>query len=137
MPHMRRLPVIAITVLAAGALACSGGAKTGSNPPPPAAPATTAKAAPPPAPAAGPKTTIDADGTYLVGKDIAPGQYKTTVPAGAASLCLWERLSGTTGDAKEILAQDVGQGGANLTVTILASDKAFKTTGCGKWQKTG
>jgi hypothetical protein len=47
--------------------------------------------APPPP---GPKTTIDADGTYAVGKDIQPGTYSSAGPVGDGA-CYWKRTNGT------------------------------------------
>ena len=41
-----------------------------------------------------PKTTIDADGTYAVGKDIQPGVYSSAGPVGDGA-CYWKRVNGT------------------------------------------
>jgi hypothetical protein len=74
-----------------------------------------------------PKAAITEDGTYLVGKDIKPGTYR----AHADDLCYWARLSGTSGDFDDIIAD--GEGPGQLTVTIKSSDKALETDGCGDW----
>src|SRR5947208_10980310 len=58
------------------------------------APAGVALADPAPAPAPGPKTAIDADGTYVVGKDIQPGTYSSAGPVGGGA-CYWKRSNGT------------------------------------------
>ncbi|MCX5409304.1 hypothetical protein OHA37_36300 [Streptomyces sp. NBC_00335] len=84
-----------------------------------------------------PAGEIPGDGTYVVGKDIRPGTYRT---AGAEEddafpNCYWARLSGTSGELKEIIANDNSEG--PTTVTISAADKAFKTTGCQTWKRTG
>ena len=81
-----------------------------------------------------------ADGTHVVGSDIAPGRYRTTGPA----TCRWERLSGFGGTVEERLA--VGGGGswddgysgspetAPLTIVDIApTDAAFSSQGCGTW----
>jgi hypothetical protein len=69
-----------------------------------------------------------ADGTYLVGADIAPGTYRTKAPADG---CYWARLKGTSGSSGDIIANSFGSGWQ--VVTIASTDKAFKTTGCGTW----
>lgn len=106
----------------------------------PAAPAGTQPAASsaPAAPAAqkGPWATF-ADGTYEIGdKDghVAPGKYKTTVPANAI-VCYWERLKDTSGDFGAIIANETGKAGQPMLVTIAKTDGAFKTTGCGTWSR--
>jgi hypothetical protein len=102
----------------------------------PAAPATTEAAPPPPAPPAGPKTTIDGDGIFLVGTDIVPGQYRTKVPADSVN-CYWQRSKDTTGSFQSIISN--GNSGPNtpVVVTIASTDKAFKAQGCGTWAKVG
>ncbi|MDT3438320.1 hypothetical protein [Pseudofrankia sp. BMG5.37] len=83
----------------------------------------------PPAPA----TTIT-PGTWLVGTSIQPGTYETTT-AGTDVLdsCYWARLSGTSGDSGEILANGNVQG--HGVVTIKPTDAAFQTR-C-TWTKLG
>jgi hypothetical protein len=68
-------------------------------------------------------------GVYLIGTDIQPGQYRNS----GGSSCYWERLSGTTGDFSELLANDLPSGPS--VVTILPSDVAFSSEGCGTWSK--
>jgi hypothetical protein len=79
--------------------------------------------------------TISDNGILIVGKDIKPGTYSTTVPAD--SLCYWSRLSATDGSIDSIIANDLAQPGSKVTVTIKPTDKAFKTDGCGTWHKVG
>nr|WP_249025758.1 hypothetical protein [Mycobacterium florentinum] len=87
----------------------------------------TVTVAPPPPP--GPKTTMTANGTFLVNTDVAPGTYRT---AGGES-CYWARLrSLDTGDA---IDNNVGDG--QQVVRILPTDTAFVTRGCGIWTKIG
>lgn len=89
--------------------------------------------APTPAPtttAPGPKTEFG-NGTFRVGVDIAPGTY--VAPGGSG--CYWERQSVFGGGGVDaIIANDFARGG-QVVVTILATDKGFKTSGCGTWRK--
>jgi hypothetical protein len=95
------------------------------------------RARPLPAPAAAPAlppglaTTFGA-GKFVVGTDIAPGTYRTTGPSGRLD-CYWERLKPTNGAANSIIANNLGQGPA--TVTIDARDGAFQTRWCATWTK--
>lgn len=85
----------------------------------------------PPAPPP-PKTTIDHDGTYAVGKDIVPGVYSSAGPAGSGA-CYWKRL-GNGEDSKGII--DNAMSKKPQVVQIEPGDQAFKTDGCQPWQKT-
>ncbi|MEU6230453.1 twin-arginine translocation signal domain-containing protein [Streptomyces sp. NPDC047042] len=79
---------------------------------------------------------IPGDGTYVVGSDIKPGTYRSEGPQGGlVTDCYWARLSSTSGEAKDIIAN--ANTGGQTTVTIAATDKAFTTTGCKAWKKTG
>ena len=82
--------------------------------------------APPPPPA--PKTTIDADGTYAVGKDIQPGVYSSAGPVGDGA-CYWKRVNGTT-------IVDNALSKKPQVVQIDATDTAFTTNECQSWQLT-
>ena len=86
-----------------------------------------------PTPAAtGPKkTSIDHDGTYLVGKDIMPGTYSSAGPVGNGT-CYWKRMGNPDGNLIDNAMSKKPQ-----VVQIEASDKAFKTSGCQPWQNTG
>ena len=66
-------------------------------------------------------------GTYLVGRDIAPGTYRGKAGTGVVDSCYWERLSGLSGDFDDLIANDNANG--SYYVTIDASDVAF-TTDC-------
>ena len=76
---------------------------------------------------AGPATTIRKDGTYMVGTQIEPGTWQAT----GGSFCYWERMKDLTGGFGSIL--DNGLESGQQLVTILPTDKAFKTQGCGTW----
>lgn len=69
------------------------------------------------------------DGTYLVGKDIAPGKYKSE----GGSTGYWARLKGFVGGIDGILANGNPEG--PTIVTILPTDKGFQTWGNGNWTK--
>ncbi|SDO74175.1 hypothetical protein ACJA3J_12395 [Halobacillus sp. SY10] len=68
------------------------------------------------------------DGTYLVGKDIEPGTYKSESGGG-----YWARLSGFSGELDTIIAND-NPGGSSI-VEIQESDRGFQTWGNGEWTK--
>ena len=82
------------------------------------------------APAAGPKTTIDKDGTYNVGSDIVPGVYTSAGPVGNGT-CYWKRVGNPDGALLDNALSKKVQ-----VVQIQPTDKAFKTDGCQPWQLT-
>jgi hypothetical protein len=82
--------------------------------------------APPPPPA--PKTTIDADGTYAVGKDIQPGVYSSAGPVGDGA-CYWKRANGSS-------IVDNALSKKPQVVQIEATDTSFTTNECQSWQLT-
>ena len=90
--------------------------------------AATAQADPPPEPPPAPKTTIDADGTYAVGKDIQPGTYSSAGPVGDGA-CYWKRVNGT--DIVDNALSKKAQ-----IVAIAPTDTAFTTSECQSWQLT-
>jgi hypothetical protein len=88
-----------------------------------------AHAQPSPTPAPAPpalKTSIDADGTYKVGVDIAPGTYNSGGPANEHA-CYWKRVSGDN-------IVDNGLTKKPATVQIDPTDTAFVTSNCQPWQ---
>lgn len=121
-----RIAALAATLLiTAGVTAGHVGAQPSSEEPaPPTDP--TAAAAPPPA---GPKTTIDADGTYAVGTDIVPGTYASQGPTPDGAACYWKRASGD-----ELVDNALTKKPA--VVQISAGDTAFTTNDCSPWQMT-
>jgi len=108
----------AATVTVAGR---AGATITQQASPAASAPAVTAQPAPP----AG---TIK-DGTWLVNKDIKPGQYRSDNVSGN---CYWERLKDTSGGMDAVIAIEDGSG--PMLVTIKPTDAAFKSARCGEWQ---
>jgi hypothetical protein len=121
------------TVVAVAALiALSCGANAGlatADPPAPAPPPVPAPAPAQPAPAA--KTSIDHDGTFAVGTDLAPGTYTSAGPVGNG-VCYWKRV-GAGDDGKQLV--DNAMSKKPQIVRIEPTDKAFKTDGCQPWQK--
>jgi hypothetical protein len=87
-----------------------------------------ASADPVPAPPPAPKTTIDADGTYAVGKDIQPGTYSSAGPVGDGA-CYWKRTNGTN------IVDNALSKKAQI-VQIDATDTSFTTNDCQAWQPT-
>ncbi|MFD3994807.1 hypothetical protein [Streptomyces sp. NPDC058583] len=74
--------------------------------------------------------TIDGDGDFEVGADAKPGLYRSTGNKDAG--CYWERAKNASGDPDSILANDNVTG--TSYVEIKASDKLFKSSGCGTWE---
>ncbi|WP_449373997.1 hypothetical protein [Arthrobacter psychrolactophilus] len=71
-----------------------------------------------------------ADGTWVVGVDIEPGNYK--VKSSVGSSCYWAILAtGTNGD--DIIANDLPGGG--LPSVTLVAGQDFKSKRCGSWIK--
>ena len=89
----------------------------------------TATAVPPTAVPPKLASTID-DGTWVVGDDIQVGTYETSNEDGN---CYWARLSGYSGSLDDIVANGIPEGRA--IVTIMESDKGFKSDGCGTWER--
>lgn len=73
--------------------------------------------------------TIQGTGTFLVGSDIQPGEYRAAASPG----CYWARLSSL--DTSDIVDNDNADG--PVVVEILPSDKAFQASGCASFHKIG
>jgi hypothetical protein len=124
--------VAAATVASWCLIAPVAHAQPAPAPPPPPLPAEAAPGAPAApnssAPPAEPlKTTIDADGSYTVGTDIAPGVYQSAGPVDGA--CYWKR---TAGD--ELVDNALTKKPA--FVQIMPTDTTFTTSDCQAWQLT-
>ena len=75
---------------------------------------------------------VGAVGTYLVGRGIAAGTYRSAgSPTGR---CTWARLTMTKSTTRVI---DSGTARGAVTVHIRASDKFFETRDCANWHRTG
>ncbi|WP_137988924.1 hypothetical protein [Streptomyces vilmorinianum] len=121
--------LVALVVI--GATGCEGGGDTTS-------PKSTSKQEQPAtggdkgdkAPETKKAATIDGDGDFEVGKDVKPGLYRSTGNKDAG--CYWERAKDSSGDTDSILANDNVTG--TSYVQIAATDKIFKSEGCGEWE---
>lgn len=71
---------------------------------------------------------MDADGTYLVGREIKTGTY--SAPGGPR--CYWARLRDTSGEMAAVIAASYHRG--RQVATIRKGDRAFLTDGCGPWE---
>jgi hypothetical protein len=111
---MRVIKMAAATALVLGAWSAAYGVASADPPTP----------TPPP----GPKTSIDADGTYKVGTDIAPGTYASAGPVNGT--CSWKRASA----ANETIDNAITK--KPQVVAIEATDATFKTSGCQAWALT-
>ena len=133
-------------ILAAALVVSAGGAFSGiasadpdapgpipaPGPPPgpvPAAPDAPAPAGAPAAPAAA--NVIDHDGLFIVGTDIQPGNYASAGPVEGGA-CYWKRMADLHGG--DIIDNAFTK--KPQVITIEATDKAFKTSGCQPWQPT-
>lgn len=65
-------------------------------------------------------------GTYLVGRDIAPGTYRGEAGTGLLDSCYWERLSGVSGELSDLITNDNPIG--SYFVTVQDSDYAVSST---------
>lgn len=83
---------------------------------------------PAPAPGGGPKTTIDADGTYTVGTDIAPGVYSSAGPVQDGA-CYWKRTNGDKLVDNALTKKP-------QVVLIDPTDTSFTTNECQQWTLT-
>jgi hypothetical protein len=75
------------------------------------------------------KNTFAGTGTFLVGSDVQPGEYRAAASPG----CYWARLSSL--DTSDILDNDNTDG--PVVIDILASDKAFQASDCASFHKIG
>ncbi|MCV7229080.1 hypothetical protein [Mycolicibacterium komossense] len=74
------------------------------------------------------------DGTFTVWTDISPGTYRSTPAPSGGSPCTWQRLSGFTGAADEVIASGVAAGDVQ-TVVISPTDQMFHSQACTLWQR--
>jgi hypothetical protein len=117
-----------VSLMIAGWAASAGLACADPDPTP--SPAPSASPGPSASPARGPKTTIDKDGIYAVGTDIAPGTYSSGGPVNNGT-CYWKRTANPGGALIDNAMTKKPQ-----VVQIDPTDQAFKTSGCQPWQLT-
>lgn len=79
------------------------------------------------------KAAFSGDGDFQVGKDIKPGTYRTT--GNTDDMCYWERAKDASGEMDSLLANDNVTG--TSYVTVKATDKLFKSSGCNDWEAVG
>ncbi|MFF6985095.1 hypothetical protein [Streptomyces sp. NPDC010273] len=79
------------------------------------------------------KVSLDGDGGFRVGRDIEPGTYRSR--GNTDGLCHWGRAEDTSGDTDSLLANDHVRGTGY--VTVKATDKVFKSSGCKAWEAVG
>ena len=125
-PTAARLAVAGLMIAGWAASAGVAGADPDQTPPPSPSPA----ASPGDPPESGPKTSIDKDGIYNVGTDIAPGIYSSGGPV-ANGTCYWKRTGNPDGNLIDNSMSKKPQ-----VVQIDPTDKAFKTSGCQPWELT-
>ena len=71
---------------------------------------------------------VPGTGLFLVGEDIQPGTYRGD---GSGGSCYWARLSGTSGEFDDLIANGIPEG--PTVTTIAESDVVFETEGCADW----
>ena len=76
------------------------------------------------------------DGLYVIGSDLEPGIYRTTGRDTSVYGCRWQRLSGFKAETDNIIVDYRDNQGRPTIVEIAASDRGFKTEGCGKWYRS-
>jgi hypothetical protein len=75
------------------------------------------------------------DGVWAVGDEIQPGTYTSTAPDGEMDLCYWARLVGFSGEAEDLIANSVIEGGARGRVEISDSDAGVEFSGGCVWTR--
>jgi hypothetical protein len=83
--------------------------------------------------AAGPSGSIEGDGTFLVGEDVAPGTYRAA--AASSGNCYWARLKDLNGNVNSIVAN--GNTSGPVLLRVAPSDYAIETTGCETFKRIG
>ena len=79
------------------------------------------------------QTVMNTDGTYVVGKDVQPGTYKSApTMANGYPFCTWKRLSDFSGSMDSTIAIDNSPG--QTIVTIAPTDVAFQSLSCQPWE---
>lgn len=72
-------------------------------------------------------------GTYVVGKEIAPGRYVATMTEG--QYCYWERLKSDSGDLDDVIANEVYADPGKRSFTVKATDKYVQFKGDCTWAR--
>lgn len=72
--------------------------------------------------------TVPRDGTWIIGKEIKRGTYRTA----GSSICLWQRLGGVVNGRWSIIDGAFNTG--PQTVALGKDDVAFASQGCPVWE---
>ncbi len=80
----------------------------------------------------GPPRNTMGPGAWQVGVEITPGRWATDA---AVNDCYWERLSGFSGEFRQLIANDFTSG--RVVVDISSSDAGFNSSRCGNWTRIG
>jgi hypothetical protein len=75
------------------------------------------------------------DGQSVVGIDVRPGTYETTVPTDSAG-CTWEHATVADGTINAVISTGTAIGGEKLVVTVTRNDEVVRSDGCGTWRRT-
>lgn len=85
-------------------------------------------------PAGATASSVVADGTYVVGQDVAPGLYRSAGGRGG-NFCVWFHHAGIgNGNAD---AYDGGSSRGQTFTRILANEGSFETDYCQPWERVG
>ena len=77
------------------------------------------------------EVTIFDDGDWLVGRDIAPGRYRSTPPVGLGEGdCTWETAAGFLHELEEVVSSGFPTG---PSVVYVVAGERFSSVGCGTW----
>ncbi|MFJ5026940.1 hypothetical protein ACIQB5_02370 [Streptomyces sp. NPDC088560] len=79
------------------------------------------------------KAALAGDGDFRVGSDVKPGTYRTR--GNTDGMCYWERAKDASGGTGSLIANDSVSG--TSYVTVKATDKIFKSSGCKDWEAVG
>jgi hypothetical protein len=79
-----------------------------------------------------PFATLDNDGIYVVGDEIAAGTWRSE---GSDGTCYWARLSGFDGTLDDVITNEFG--GVDDVVEILPEDRGFESSNCAPWVRIG
>lgn len=129
-PWVIGILLVIIVISAIVANGSQGNASSSSSTPTTQSSSSTQSPSTHPTSAPQPQFATFGDGTFIVGKDIQPGTYRTRT---SSPNCYYARLKGFSGAVEDIIANDNTDDPA--IVTISASDKGFESTNCGTWTK--
>jgi hypothetical protein len=74
-------------------------------------------------------------GVWAVDEEVQPGTYTATAPEGEMEMCYWARLAGFSGEAEDLVANNVIEAGARGRVEISGSDAGVEFSGGCLWTR--